>query len=60
MRRLIGLSAAGLTLAIALEAGAIGPGDPAPDFSLQDIQGNSIALSDYPGHVVLLALIGYG
>lgn len=60
MYRLIGLTASALTLTLALEAGAIGPGDPAPDFTLQDVQGNSIALSDYPGHVVLLALIGYG
>ena len=60
MRRLIGLSASAVTLMMALEAGAIGPGDSAPDFRLQDVQGNSIALSDYPGRVVLLALIGYG
>ena len=39
---------------------AVGPGDPAPDFTLPDVNGTSYRLSDYRGRVVLLALIGYG
>ncbi len=32
----------------------ISPGVPAPDFSLQNIEGESISLSDYKGKVILL------
>jgi len=39
---------------------AVGPGDPAPDFTLQDSGGTPYRLSDYRGRVVLLALVGYG
>ena len=41
-------------------ASAVGPGDPAPGFTLPDVNGTSYRLSDYRGRVVLLALIGYG
>jgi hypothetical protein len=41
-------------------AAAVGPGDPAPDFALFDVNGNTVQLSNYRGRVVLLALIGYG
>lgn len=44
----------------AARAHALGPGDPAPDFTLQDVNGTPHTLSDYRGKVVLLALIGYG
>jgi len=44
----------------AASALALGPGDAAPDFTLQDVNGTSYTLSDYRGKVVLLALIGYG
>ena len=60
MQRLIALLVSILALTMAVEAVALGPGDPAPDFRLANVQGDSIALSDYPGRVVLLALIGYG
>jgi cytochrome oxidase Cu insertion factor (SCO1/SenC/PrrC family) len=46
--------------AAALPAAAVGPGDSAPDFTLQDAGGASYTLSAYQGKVVLLALIGYG
>ena len=35
------------------------PGDPAIDFTLQDVAGASHTLSAYRGKAVLLALIGY-
>ena len=50
---------AGMTLTGAA-ARALGPGDPAPDFTLNDVNGVPYTLSDYRGKVVLLALIGYG
>ena len=36
------------------------PGQPAPDFTLQDITGTSYTLSDFRGRVVLLDLLGWG
>jgi hypothetical protein len=57
------LAIAGTALATGLqpsELSAVGPGDPAPDFTLQDVNGVSHTLSDYRGRVVLLALVGYG
>ena len=58
------LFAAWLSLAMAASwttaARGLGPGDPAPDFTLQDVNGTSYTLSDYRGQVVLLALIGHG
>ncbi|MFQ5600932.1 MAG: hypothetical protein ACE5G2_10330 [Candidatus Krumholzibacteriia bacterium] len=36
----------------------LGPGDQAPDFTLQDVHGVSHRLSDHRGQAVLLALIG--
>jgi cytochrome oxidase Cu insertion factor (SCO1/SenC/PrrC family) len=44
----------------AASAAALGPGDPAPDFTLNDVNGVPYTLSDYRGQVVLLALIGHG
>ena len=41
-------------------AAAVVPGEPAPDFTLQDVNGTSYRLSDYRGRAVLLALIGFG
>ncbi len=38
----------------------LGPGDPAPDFTLPDIHDTPFTLSAFRGRVVLLALIGYG
>ena len=35
-------------------------GSAAPDFTLQDLEGNEKSLSDYRGKVVLLAFWGYG
>jgi hypothetical protein len=43
-----------------LPAVAVGPGDRAPDFTLQDLNGGSFRLSEHAGEVVLLAFIGYG
>lgn len=33
------------------------PGDPAPDFELQDLDGNTVRLSDLKGQAVVLAFI---
>ncbi len=41
-------------------AAPVGPGDQAPDFTLQDLSGASYKLSDFRGKVVLLSLVGYG
>lgn len=35
----------------------ITPGEPAPDFELQDVQGRSVRLSDYRGRPVVLAFL---
>jgi peroxiredoxin len=32
----------------------LGPGDPAPDFSLKDLNGNKVSLREYRGKLVLL------
>ncbi len=37
----------------------VGPGDPAPDFTLPDLAGVDHTLSEQRGRVVLLALIGF-
>ncbi len=35
----------------------ITPGDPAPDFELDDVQGKRIRLSDFRGRPVVLAFL---
>ncbi len=50
---------AALTLGAQAARAEVGPGDVAPDFTLQDIHGVSYTLSDLRGQVVLLDLIGY-
>ena len=35
----------------------ITPGEPAPDFELQDIEGRSIRLSDFRGKPVVLSFL---
>ena len=35
-------------------AGAVAPGDPAPDFTLTDLTGKNLHLADYRGKLVLL------
>lgn len=35
----------------------ITPGDPAPDFELEDIQGKPVRLSDFRGKPVILAFL---
>ena len=35
----------------------ITPGDLAPDFELEDVQGNSVRLSDFRGKTVILAFL---
>ena len=41
------------------QAAAVGPGQAAPDFTLNDVNGTPITLSTYQGKVVLLVLAGY-
>ena len=41
-------------------AAAVVPGEPAPDFTHQDIDGSTHTLSQYRGKVVLLAFVGWG
>jgi len=64
LRRRSILVAACLVMAQAMiwtaSARALGPGDAAPDFTLNDVNGTSYTLSDLRGQVVLLALIGHG
>ena len=51
---------AGVLLGWAASASAqIRPGDPAPDFVLQDVSGATYTLSQFRGKVVLLAFWGY-
>ena len=54
------LVAFGLVVLFATGVQAVGPGDAAPDFSLQDVSGSTYTLSAFQGKVVLLALVGYG
>ena len=35
----------------------ITPGDLAPDFELEDVQGNSVRLTDFRGRTVILAFL---
>ena len=35
-------------------------GSPAPDFTLEDLEGKKVSLSDFRGKTVLLAFWGYG
>ena len=37
-------------------AGAPGPGDKAPDFSLKSMSGDEVSLSDFKGKVVLIGM----
>jgi len=54
----------GIVVATALlsqpAAAAVRPGDPAPDFTLNDLVGVPHTLSSLRGQVVLLAFVGYG
>ncbi|NRA75135.1 MAG: redoxin domain-containing protein [Planctomycetes bacterium] len=34
-------------------------GKPAPDFTLDDVEGNPVGLADYKGKTLLLAFWGY-
>jgi peroxiredoxin len=35
----------------------ITPGDPAPDFEMEDVGGHRVRLSDFRGRVVILAFL---
>ncbi|UCE17146.1 MAG: redoxin domain-containing protein [Gemmatimonadota bacterium] len=38
----------------------VGVGDQAPEFTLTDLDGNTVSLSDFTGQVVFLNFLGYG
>jgi cytochrome oxidase Cu insertion factor (SCO1/SenC/PrrC family) len=46
-------------LGLAGEATAVVPGNTAPDFTLNDVNGTPFTLSSYRGKAVLLVLAGY-
>ena len=48
------LAACVACLLLGAAAGAVGPGDPAPDFTLTDLTGKNLHLADYRGKLVLL------
>lgn len=52
---------AAFTLALLLTASAfaLGEGDPAPDWTLTDLEGVDHTLSEYQGKVVFLNIMGY-
>ena len=52
--RVLRLAACTLCLLLAGAAGALGPGDDAPGFTLTDLAGKTLQLSDYRGKLVLL------
>ena len=56
---LLALIALVVALGLAGEAAAVVPGDPAPDFTLNDVNGTPFTLSAYRGKAVLLVLAGY-
>lgn len=47
-------------MALSFSASAQNVGDVAPDFSLTDLNGNTVTLSQYKGKVVGLFIFGYG
>ncbi len=48
------MDARSTTLAIMTENSRLAPGDPAPDFTLPDADGNEVSLSDYRGRKVIV------
>ncbi len=49
-----------LILVLLLSAGlTAGVGDPAPDFTLNRLDGGTFKLSDYKGKVIYLFFVGY-
>ncbi|MCB2211886.1 peroxiredoxin family protein [bacterium] len=57
-RMITGLTLLAAVLLTTLPAYALNVGDPAPDFTLQDTDGNWHTLSDYEGKVVFLFFMG--
>lgn len=54
MKTLIRSAAIGMLLAAHAALANVAPGDPAPDFSLRDVNGKAVRLSDFRGrHVVV-------
>ena len=49
-----------LAAILAVPAFGVGPGDPAPDWTLNAYGGGSHTLSDYQGKVVFMFVVGYG
>ncbi|UCE02873.1 MAG: TlpA family protein disulfide reductase [Candidatus Latescibacterota bacterium] len=62
MRQRVAVRLCALLLSLSFHGealGQVGAGDPAPDFTLLDVQGTPLTLSSFRGKVVLLGLIGY-
>lgn len=58
-RRLAALVLPALLLCGSVQAQAPGVNDPAPDFTLQQLDGDSQTLSAYRGKVTLLVFFGF-
>lgn len=53
------VAASAMCLAVSAHAAAV-VGQPAPDFTLPDVQGESHSLSDYAGKIVVLEWVNHG
>jgi len=48
-----------LLISVAISFSFAGVGDPAPEFELESLSGETIKLSDYSGKIVYIFFFGY-
>jgi len=48
-----------LLISVAISFSYAGVGDPAPEFELESLSGETIKLSDYSGKIVYIFFFGY-